>query len=347
MHIKQIVLVALSSLGVIHGIFTAALLWNTKVTPAISNKLLSLLMVVLSVRIGKSVVMELSDGLNTLYIYLGLCLIMFIGPLFWLYSKAVIHKMDRITKGELIHFLPGSFLLLLAIPIQNIGFSNIPDGLVVFLFLLFYAHLLSYLLVVKFRYLSSGSAGTLPKESKVWLNILFSGLMSLWIVYVLNLFEEKIPYIIGPILYSAIVYTITYLALTRKNLQPANTAKYHTTGLSNEEADHLFASLEHILLNEKLYLNPDLSLSLLSKHLKTSTQKISSVINSQSGYNFNDYINRYRIDYAVRMMKEPQSKALTIAAVSFDSGFNSLSSFNKSFKRFTGLTPSAFRSVNN
>jgi AraC-like DNA-binding protein len=172
---------------------------------------------------------------------------------------------------------------------------------------------------------------------------LFYGLLAIWIVYVLNLFEENIPYIIGPILYSVIVYAITYLAISKKLLQNINAVKYQSTSFAGEEIDTLFNNVERIMQNEKLFLDPGVSLSMLSKQLRVSPQKISFAINSKSQYNFNEYINRYRVNHAVTLMQMPGADSVTIASIATDSGFNSLSSFNNSFKKAFGKTPSAFR----
>jgi AraC-like DNA-binding protein len=66
-------------------------------------------------------------------------------------------------------------------------------------------------------------------------------------------------------------------------------------------------------------------------------------INSCSGYNFKEYINKYRILHAKEMLSDPKFSALSIAAIAYDCGFNSLSSFNSAFKKITGKTPSSFK----
>ena len=340
MNFEQIILIILSGLGVFHGIFISIILWNYKGALQHSNRLLSILMLVLSVRIGKSVILEFSNSLEILYVYIGLCLLLFIGPLFYLYSRQLVSKESRFVKADLIHFIPGLLFLVAAIPFQTYGFRNLPDPVVISLFIVFYCHLLAYLVVTKLGYVAKENA-----TNKEWLNILFYGLMIIWAVYVLNLFEESIPYIIGPILYSLTVYIITYLAFSRKYLQVINSIKYKTTSFSKDEIEPLFDQLESLMQQDKRYLDSDLSLSSLAKALRTNSQKVSLVINSKLGYNFNEYVNRYRINHAVELLKNPQTKDLTIASLAADCGFNSLSTFNTAFKKITGTTPSALRNT--
>ena len=344
MNITQILIVVLSGLGVFHGFFIAILLWSYKGPALLSNRLLSLLMIILSLRIGKSVVMEFTEGLNTLYIYAGLCLLLFIGPLFLLYCKSVIFKEQSIARSSLIHFLPGLFFLLLTVPFQLTGFQNLPEAIAILLFVIFYVHLLAYLLVARRQYIRKGINNT-SKEISNWLNILFFGLLSIWSVYVLNLFEDQIPYILAPVVYSATVYLITYLAISRNYIRAVNSIKYQTTSISEAEIITIYAEMEKAMQEQQLWLNPKFSLDLLSRHLKAHTQKISLVINTRAGCNFNEYVNRYRVRHAITLMDNPKTALHTIASISFDSGFNSLSSFNHAFKKLTGKTPSAYRNA--
>ena len=146
-------------------------------------------------------------------------------------------------------------------------------------------------------------------------------------------------------MYSITVYVITYVAVTKKYIQQISTIKYQTTGLSDEEINFLFSSIENMMQHEKVYLNPDITLAVLSKKLKVTPQKISLAINSRSSSNFNEYINKFRINHAIDILKNPASQEMTIASIAFDSGFNSISSFNTTVKKVTGKTPSAFREI--
>ena len=346
MALQEVIIIILSGIGVFHGLLVAAVLWNYKGALVLSNRLLSVLMLTLSLRIGKSVALSFSQNLEILYVYLGLCLLTVIGPLFLLYSKSTILKSNMIEKAGWLHFLPGGFLILLALPFEAYGFRQIPDSFVAILFFFFYGHLLAYLLVTKFKVINpAGKAASVSREIVKWLDVLFYGLVCLWIVFVLNLFEDRIPYIIGPITYSAVVYTITFLAISRRYLQNINTVKYQTVKASDEEVDVVFRSVETLMQEGRKYLEPDISLANLAKQLKISAQKLSFVINTRAGSNFNEYINKFRVTNAIEILKNPGSKDLTIASIGYDSGFNSLSSFNVAFKKFTGVTPSEYRKV--
>jgi len=61
------------------------------------------------------------------------------------------------------------------------------------------------------------------------------------------------------------------------------------------------------------------------------------------GQNFYDFINRYRILEAKQLLTNPKDPKITVLEVLYEVGFNSKSSFNTLFKKYTGLTPTEFR----
>jgi AraC-like DNA-binding protein len=109
--------------------------------------------------------------------------------------------------------------------------------------------------------------------------------------------------------------------------------------------EELRIKLENLMLQEQVYLEPELSLRNLAQQLKTNTSRLSAVINSNFGKNFNDFVNEYRIEAFKKQIKLPQNKNYTLLAVAFDCGFNSKATFNRAFKKFTGQSPSRFEEI--
>ena len=342
MSVGNILLIIVSGLGIFHGLFLTLILWTTRSFNNIANKVLGTMLLVLSLRVGKSVIMAFTGNLPTLYIYLGLCLMLFIGPLFLLYSKSLINKSQRIKPRAILHFAPGVVFFMLAIPMQEIGFREIPQFIAGIQFATFYIHFICYIIFVKLKIISQEESSP---EIRTWLTILFYGLLAIWFEYVLNLFEDQIPYILGPIVYSITVYCITYLAFKHKYLSVVNKVKYQTTGFNEGETVRLYASVEKLMQDENLFLDPNITLASMGKRLKVSSQKLSMAVNSASGANFNEYLNKYRIDHAQKILKDPIHSNLSIAALAYEAGFNSLSTFNTAFKKLTGKTPSQFRNT--
>ena len=90
-----------------------------------------------------------------------------------------------------------------------------------------------------------------------------------------------------------------------------------------------------------MYLNDRLRLSDVSETLKIPAHVISRAINEIGGKNFPQYINELRIEKAKeKLIRESDKKVI---AVAYESGFRSLSAFNRAFKKNAGINPSEYR----
>ena len=96
------------------------------------------------------------------------------------------------------------------------------------------------------------------------------------------------------------------------------------------------------MLIEKPFLNRELRLDDLAEALQIGRHHASQVINEHFDANFFDFINLYRVEEAIRLLQE-KGNELNLAEIGFLSGFNNTVSFNKAFKKNTGVTPSKFR----
>lgn len=100
--------------------------------------------------------------------------------------------------------------------------------------------------------------------------------------------------------------------------------------------------IEQVFKEQQLYLDPELSLSDLATKLKTNTSVLSAAINQNFGKNFNDFVNEYRVEAVKRQLKDPAKAHLSLLGVALECGFNSKSTFNRAFKKFTGKSPKEF-----
>lgn len=106
-----------------------------------------------------------------------------------------------------------------------------------------------------------------------------------------------------------------------------------------EEIEFWKDKILHLVENEKVFKNPTLTLSDLSKLLNTNTKNISKSINSGFDMNFNDFINHYRIEAVKEKLQKEEHKTSTLLGIAFDCGFNSKATFNRAFKKSTDLSP--------
>ena len=108
----------------------------------------------------------------------------------------------------------------------------------------------------------------------------------------------------------------------------------------------LFERIKAFFELEKVYLNADLKLSKKKKKMAVPAYQISKCINSCSNMHFFDFVNSYRVEAAKALIKtEEINRKYTIEYIAAKSGFNSKSTFNTAFKKFTVMTPSQYRST--
>lgn len=100
--------------------------------------------------------------------------------------------------------------------------------------------------------------------------------------------------------------------------------------------------VEQIIAREQLYQQAELTLSDLAKKLGTNTSLLSKVINQAFRLNFNDFINRYRVEDVVQKMQDPAYSNQTLLSLAYEAGFNSKSTFNRAFLKFKGSSPKDF-----
>jgi len=125
-----------------------------------------------------------------------------------------------------------------------------------------------------------------------------------------------------------------------------NKSKYAKMSFSESERRKIAAELENYMINEQAFLEEDISLAMVADELNTKSHFLSMAINIEFEKNFFNYINQHRVEYAMKLLRDPDEKDNNILTIAYKSGFQSKTSFNTYFKKLTGLTPSKFRSSN-
>ncbi|GHE86623.1 AraC family transcriptional regulator [Thalassotalea profundi] len=98
------------------------------------------------------------------------------------------------------------------------------------------------------------------------------------------------------------------------------------------------------MTDEKLYQQDGITIAELAKHLGIHEYKLRNLINGELNYrNFNDFLNHYRIAEVSEKLIDSEFSTTPVLTLALESGFRSLSSFNKAFKATHGQTPTEFR----
>ncbi|RIV25505.1 AraC family transcriptional regulator [Fibrisoma montanum] len=116
---------------------------------------------------------------------------------------------------------------------------------------------------------------------------------------------------------------------------------YEKSGLSTQQVDALFDTMEQFMQRDKPYLEPELSLDELAARLKSTRQHVSQVLNQKARKNFYAYVNEYRVYEMIQLMKQrPDGRILELA---FQAGFQSKTTLNSYFKKVTGFNPTEYQ----
>jgi AraC-like DNA-binding protein len=112
--------------------------------------------------------------------------------------------------------------------------------------------------------------------------------------------------------------------------------------LTEEEERNILHNLHHVMKTEQLYLSKNCHEQQVASFTNISVHHISYVINTFTPYRFNDFVNKYRVEHACRILQNGPDKNLTIEGVGYECGFRSKASFYAAFRKFTGQTPAAY-----
>ncbi len=312
---------------------------------------------------------------NTKINYYLISLTLAIGPLIYFYIKSSIVRDFHFKRKTLLHFLPVVLYVLFKMFVflydtTQPGFEETQNGpfylwmmdyLGPLFFILFTIHLLVYLVFsfqLYFKYrtqLEEEYSNTYRYELRWLRNFLF--LYTFLFVYdsIQNITEGLIVDLhwtqewwyqfcsVLVVLYVGVMGYFTSMEgfgkIDLNKEQPLEEPIGETTFQFQDELENLKAIVE----NEKLYLDPNLTLSQLSRKSKINTSQLSFIINNGLQKNFNDFINEYRVAEVKTYLQDPSKKHLSILGIAYDCGFNSKATFNRVFKKIAGQSPSSFR----
>ena len=118
--------------------------------------------------------------------------------------------------------------------------------------------------------------------------------------------------------------------------------KYEKSGLAGDQAGKIYEQLVIAMTNQKLFTESELTLAALAKTLAVHPNHLSQVINSYEGKNFYDYINFQRVEEFKNLAPQPDNRNYTLLSMAYECGFNSKTSFNRNFRKVTGISPSEY-----
>ena len=366
MKLGELIFMIFCTIGAFNALFLSIYIWFQRNKNTIPNLLLSIFLVFTAFRIIRLLLTDFQDNFdldfNLPLFYYSISVSSLVGPLMYLYLRFVSIKNLKFKTLDLLHFLPFLFIFLAQYYLAFNGRYNFTVYIGKHLLVL--TQFLIYILV-SFRFYKKNQqrvmAGESPKEvanilifrnitiifSILWILDVFDIILIINSVQVysfsyLNIFYSHSP---EPFFYSVLTYFMLFIELKSGKITKLNqfTSKYGKSALSAAEASTLKEQIIAYMRDKKIYKDSNLTLNVFAKHVNSTPHILSQLINEQFKYNFNDFINLYRIEEAKLMLADKGKNNFTIASIAYDCGFNTLSAFNTAFKKFTGLTPSQYR----
>nr|WP_315157438.1 helix-turn-helix domain-containing protein [uncultured Flavobacterium sp.] len=115
------------------------------------------------------------------------------------------------------------------------------------------------------------------------------------------------------------------------------------SAVSEKEYNAELLKLKQYMIDENPFLNPSLTIQDISVAIDVPVRDLSLLINHKLEQHFYDFVNTYRIERAMSILKDAAKSKVTVLEILYDVGFNSKSSFNTAFKKHTGYTPTEYR----
>lgn len=324
-----------------------------------SNKILAILLFIYAIYIPSSLITQKHISISYIIIaYICSQCSLLIGPFIYFYFISIINKNFHLSRKSIIHFVPFaiisgyliySFYVLHTSP--NIWIFSERNVGIIFLLQSFVYLTLSYKKLKLYRNINKPVDDKIQKPIANWLKLLLIVFITVWIInthmfVILDLWEQlsllPILIIVSYFVIFIILNLIVFFSLKNSAIFTV-IGKYKNSSLSILDKQDIKKKLLLFMENEKLYLNPLLTLSHLSKKLLINRGHLSQIINEAFHQHYNDFINSYRIQESMQIMKDPSNNKMNMLEIAYKVGFNSKSVFNRAFRKHTGQAPMEFR----
>lgn len=361
LRIMQLGILHIASLiTIFQSVLLAFFLLNRRKGTFICEKILGTFLFTFAILIYCSFVMSTTLATNKIHIILATMAYQFIflvGPLFYFYIKSLLFREFTFTYKNILHFFPFLTLLISTfIIIQLSGLGLLYRSIFFYINGFICLHILFYIIISiqimkNHGLIISNLSSNIKNQRSSWIIFLLAGLISVWLFKLGIFIGWDLSGISRWCQYTATTFFLTtfifinpimYIALKKPELF-THKNKYNQSALSGSGKQSYLNRLLACMKFDKPHLQPSISLPELAKLLSIPKHHLSQVINESFDLNFNDFINKYRIDEALLLLQDRANNNRTILEIAYRVGFNSKSTFNSAFKKHTGQTPKEFK----
>lgn len=280
-------------------------------------------------------------------------------PMLYFYYKMVLNGEFQFKKSHWMHVVPAIGITMYYLPLF-ISSSEYKVNFIITgtcylnsmaISILFFSYFFYYLF--RIAYLSFQKQAELKKAQSFQLlryvrtaNLLNFAVIIILLATVILRFHYMYAALCSSVVYFFILYQIFLNPEVFFSLQKVDErieeVKYADASLSDEVLQNTSLQLQKIINEEQLYLLRDISLQKISDKLNVPPHHLSQVINKHLGLNFNEFVNKHRVEYAKTNLLNGSHSHLTIEAIGKLAGFNTRQTFINAFRKFENSTPSKF-----
>jgi len=351
MSIGQQILFFISALGAFNGLLLCLYLFFSKKNRTLPSILLGILLLAISIRVAKTVIVSFNPELPRIYRQIGLSFCFLIGPSLYYFYKAILMKVSKV---------PNSWKLVwgLIVGILIIGgilapYETRPDIWNNYIAEAIYTQWLVYLLAtgvllwpMMMKYFRQSDQVT--ASEKFLLLVYLSNCCILFIHFIVMTGFAKGLCLSGAISFSFFLYLTGFFYFYNRraeNILHAEEidlpAKSEKRKIADTDANNWMLKLEKVIRDKELYKDPNLKLNHLATQINITPHMLSQLLNDNFGKSFSTYINEFRIDEACKLITT--NDRLTFEAIGYEVGYNSKSTFYAAFKKIKDTTPALFR----
>lgn len=270
-------------------------------------------------------------------------------PSLFLYAEALTKKKEKPSKLDILHTIPFLTVLLYFSAQLFCHLPKIQFGILLNTQVIVY-NIVGIIILIRYHYRVKENFSNDESKTRKWVAVALIGYMvACFTPSVLSLLNvvpnpssvlknviEFLPFLI--------FFNILFVNAVENPVvvhELPNEERYKGSNLSDNLAQEYLKKLDHTVEKEKCYLEPELSLGNLSEISGIPSRYLSQIINQYKGKTFYDYINGLRVKHACNLLINDERK--TVLEILYESGFNSKTSFNTSFKKHTGQSPSEYK----